>query len=281
MFKKKKILSTDLSTVIPHKTQVFLIIVHFGDPQPTTDLINTLLKGANIPHIVVVDHANLPYHHPSPQIQCIRPKENNGYFAGLQYGIDATNQYRPHDTDLYILCNNDLEMSPTTVEMIVEWWNAQGTTNTLAGPFIGALSLLSGRAHINSQKSIVTKPYIHGACIIAPYTLVAQLPLTKLFLYWEDVGLSLLAQSRGVVLRQIPSCDIRHEEEVDAPLSSEKLYYLVRNGAFILERYTGDVWSIYWFVINRMRFVYHSSMHTKKHALIVKALKDSWTMKID
>lgn len=257
MFTIKGGLSTDLSTIIPQRRSIIVIIVHFGSKKDTEKLVELLKGGTRPPDtIVVVDNTI----------------DNVGYIAGLRAGVLTSRKegYRPND--VLILLNNDLQVEPGFVSEVERWWSARGSDAMLAGPTIGRLSLFSGRTNIQGTKKrrLAQRRYVHGSCIVVERAFFDEISrLEDFFMYWEDVSMSFKAIAIGGSLEEIPITSIHHDDLIGA-LSDEKLYYLVRNGAYVLERATFP-WSIYWMIMNPIRYAYHRLL---KHAVISQALND-------
>ncbi len=278
MFMKNKSLSTDLSTSIPQTRSVFVIFVHFGKSETTHAAIQALLKGSVLPtSIVVVDHAEIALR-PISSVTIIRPNQNTGYMGGLEVGIATLKKLGATNNDVCILLNNDAFLSVGSLRAVISWWELHGGPLVLAGATAGYVSLFSGRAIIASGTKRRAKwmvPYIHGSSIVAEFGLFSSLRLpTELFLYWEDVALSMEVQGRGGRLAVIRNFHVIHND-AEGSISLSKLFYLVRNGAYVLERYTSLPWRVYWYGMNTFRMGYHFQRRGIRHATIVRALRNA------
>ena len=280
MFTNNERLSTVLSTGIPQRRSIYAIFVHFGSNDTTKAAIDSLLSGSTRPDsIIVVDHAESAFAYGDNGVIVIRPEINTGYFGGLQTGITHAVALGAKNNDLCILLNNDVVFARDSLESISHWWSSYGNVNTLAGASLGAVSLLSGRARIMSEQqissSLGTIPYVHGSCMVGEVGLFTSIEFpTSLFLYWEDVLLSMLVCKAGGSLRAIPGLQPIHDDQ-SSPVSPTKLYYMVRNGAYVLEVYTPVLWRLYWFILNTIRKAYHANMAGDKHAMVKRALRDA------
>lgn len=280
MFTNTESLSTVLSTGIPQKRSIYAIFVHFGSPEVTQKAIASLFAGTMRPsYIIVVDHAETLFVCKGDDVVIIRPEINTGYFGGLQVGIAHAVDSGAKKTDLCLLLNNDIVFEPHSLQTISHWWDVCGSSQVLAGASLGSVSLLSGRARIFSTKEVVKTwgviPYIHGSCIIGEFGLLTSLEIpVSLFMYWEDVLLSILVRQKSGVLRVIPSLEAIHNDRPSS-ISLSKLFYLVRNGAYVLETYSPSLWRVYWYIINTIRMAYHACMDGNKHRIIVRALRDA------
>jgi GT2 family glycosyltransferase len=278
MFIKNKTLSTDLSTSIPQRRSVFAIFVHFGLSDTTNAAIESLLEGSVRPHhIIVVDHAETAFHTTLPAT-VIRPDSNAGYMGGLQTGISRALLLGASEKDLCILLNNDVLIAKNGLEVVLNWWKVYGGALVLAGSMGGRVSLLSGKAVVTSVRKMGSRwnvPYVHGSSIIGEFGLFTsfELPL-PFFLYWEDVALSMMVLQRGGRLAAIPGFHTSHND-AEGPVSLGKLFYLVRNGAYVLERYTSLPWRVYWYGMNTFRRAYHIQLDGIKHVTVARALRDA------
>lgn len=278
MFMKNMTLSTDLSTSIPQTRSIFVIFVHFGSNEAIERAIASLRAGSIQPNqVIVVDHADVPLTTLDPSSIVYR-EPNTGYAAGLEAGIAQAGLLGAKLSDLCLLVNNDVVFKKNSLQDILEWWNVNGDAKVLAGASSGYVSLFSGKAHITSSSSgsyHAAIRYIHGSCMVAQYGLLSSVRLpSELFLYWEDVVWSMNLQKQGVVLRVFPSSPVSHND-TDTEVSDKKLYYLVRNGAYVLERYTSPVWRVYWYGMNTLRMMYHFISPRARHAHVLRALIDA------
>ena len=266
--------------MIPQVTTTFALTVHYGDPVPTRRLIGQLLGSTQVPdHIVVVNHADT-----GPVLLTAHPRvlvvsqENRGYMAGLAAGFTAVHE-KMNPQDIIIGMNNDVSLLPETIERVCQWWN-QHPQPALAGAKIGHVNMLTGRAHLPDGQArlapapptVLTLPYVHGSFLTARASIFAQLKLpTNLWLYWEDVVLSWRALQAGVPLKVLPDIGVTHRDEQDH-MSDEKLYYLVRSGAYAMRHDTSGIWKAYWRLMNLARQWYHRQAG---HTIIARALHDA------
>jgi len=90
-------------------------------------------------------------------------------------------------------------------------------------------------------------------------------------MYWEDILLSRRVQQAGWPLKFASSVQVKHSENQQAP-TGKHLYYLVRNGALFLEQETAWPTRSSWWVLNRLRRIYH---HARRTPVVSKALDDA------
>lgn len=276
MFIKRDAFSTELSTGIPQKRNVFFIFVHFGDPKVTDAAIASAIReDQRADHIIVVDHGGAPYK-TAHAVSVVRTKANKGYAAGLKEGVLYLGGLEPSSYDIVVLANNDVVLEKGARRRIIAWWEKNGSNRTLAGASWGYVSLVSGRSHIArniARRPSWSIPYIHGSCIVMEYGFAQNIAWpTELYMYWEDVVLSIIAVRNGASLRVISGLSVAHNDAVASP-PPQKVYYLVRNGAYVLERYTPLFWRVYWFAVNVVRWAYHRMVPAHGH--IARALRDA------
>lgn len=264
--------------MIPQIRKYFVITVHFGPSKITDSLLYSLGVGTELPDkVIVVDHATKAYSPPASNIsiQIIRPEQNEGYAAGINLAFGILVSQGANANDIVICLNNDVLVDKDSLKKIKDWWHTHPTP-ALTGSTVGILNLLTGRSKLISQmpphvtwwQSI----YIHGACIIAPLKICldAKALPENFFLYWEDVAFSQAIQKLGYKLTIIPNLNLSHPDA--RHVSDMQLFYLVRNGAWYLEHKLNFLGRIYWYLLNRLRYIHHSLRgHTHIKAALLAA----------
>ncbi len=278
--------------MFPHNRNLYVIIVHYGPSAQAAQTIAAVQESSLIPeHIVVVDHAKQPFQtDPHPRTTTIRPKQNEGYAAGINIGLGALAGRGIAASDTVVVMNSDVRVHRATFAGIASWW-ATHPGEALLGAVVlegkertglGYVNLWTGRTHLTSPSSRVASrhfwrlPYVHGAFFAAPYgalLAVGSMP-TAYFLYWEDVLLSALLQRHGVPPRVASSVTIDHHRHKSATAREQQLYYLVRNGALFLEHHTPRPWRAWWWVANRARLLYHT-LRPQRSEIVRRALYDA------
>ena len=260
--------------MIPQSRKIFGLTVHYGDPVQTRALVESLLRGLVTPeHVVVVDHDPSPFEYESDRVTVVRPETNAGYGAGIQTGLGVLISRRIDPMSIVVCINNDAQVSPTVLKHVSEFFDTQEVEG-LVGARMGVVNLITGRADVlqgQARQRMAFLPYIDGAFFAAPLRTLLQLQVpTDYFLYWEDVLLSLRAHQQHISLLHLPLKGFRHQELGTS--SPDKMYYLVRNGALVLETETPQPWRMYWWLLNRIRYLYHS---WTQHTDIAHALRDA------
>jgi len=292
MFTNNKILSTDLSTSIPQRRSIFAIFVHFGDISVTNTAITSIIGGTLRPdHIIIVDHTGLQRPaKPDGEVGLwddtkvsVISEPNTGYAAGLASGLILAGRLGAKKQDICLLLNNDISFAKESLGNIAHWWDLNGGQKMIAGAAKGYVSLLSGRAHImHTEKKIHwwNIPYVHGSCMVGEFGLFSSIFFpTSFFMYWEDVAISINIRKQLGVLAVIPGLGAVHNDN-EHVISSAKLFYMVRNGAYVLERFTPPWWRLYWYIMNTIRMMYHFSIQNPRHASIFRGLVDARASKL-
>jgi len=273
--------------MIPQNRKYFVIIVHHGNPQHTNVAITSLTSGRKAPHgIMVVNNGDKPYNVPATDhIWIVRPPRNYGYAAGLNVGLGALLAHGVTEHDIVVCMNNNIEVQADTLYKLARWWQTHPRPS-FAGvmvkegpgtvPGLGYINLLTGRSQLYRKPKKTTStshswlrmahlatqmPYVHGAFFAAPYGAFME---TKgipdhYFLYWEDALLSTRARRRGIPLQVARQVGVLHRRHQDSRNQTDRLYYLVRNGALFLEQETAWPWRRYWWLANRLRLMYHTA----------------------
>lgn len=281
----------------PQRRKHFVILVHHGSQKRTREALSSFLDCQMPPDkIIVIDHAKQPYHATQHDLcHIIRPQQNNGYAAGINIGLGVLIALSVEEDDIIIVANNDITVDPLALQKLRKWWQ-DNPADALLGTGIRedgktlsgtrCVDLLTGRTHLHSKdSSVVVKStsrfntklnYIHGAFFSAPYKVFLQakgMP-ESYFLYWEDVLFSHKVKQAGVPLLTTDIINITHQQHKNKKVSRDHLYYLVRNGALFLEKETPTPWRQYWWIFNRLRFIYHT-IRSHRDPVVKLALRDA------
>lgn len=259
----------------PQKPKYFIILVHFGSETVTFKSLKVLRAAApSDTEIILVDHAIKPFKPAEPQLHIIRPAENGGYGAGINVGLGVLLSQEAKLDDRVIAMNNDVEVMPKTFERVQEWFTGHPKP-TLGGPIIGTVNIRTGRAMPGTKRGRFS--YLDGAFLAAHYGTWLTLKgfHENYFMYWEDVDLSWRARRLGIAIEQIPDLGIRHSGR-KRPTTPEQLYYLVRNGAVVMEEMLPWPLTIGWHGVNALRRIYHHFQPTTpSRQLVRQALRDA------
>lgn len=277
MFTANKTLSTDLSTSIPQRRSIFVIFVHFGSSEATNRAVRSLLKGTVRPDGVIVVDNDGAFASAVP-VTVVRPGSNAGYAGGLREGISEALRLGAKEYDLCVLVNNDTVFEEDSLQGVLRWWDLHGSPMVLAGSAGGYVSLSSGRAIVSPKRRNTGKwdlPYVHGSSMVGEFSLFLKHKLpVSFFMYWEDVAFSMEIMKQGGLLAVISGFRVGHDDS-EGPVSLSKLFYLVRNGAYVLQTYTSIPWRAYWYGRNILRMMYHFQLGGLRHTTIARALRDA------
>lgn len=282
-----------------HQRKLFIIIVHYGDVAPLQRCLAALQSGTVLPDkIVVVDHSPRPQSLEVPNTRLVtimRPSSNDGYGAGLNFGIGALFNDRPEKSDIVVGMNNDVVVATDALAQLMTWWKknpkpalvgvvAKEGNRTVNG--FGRVNPWSGRAHLITKKHSLPltsyllpttfyPTYIHGAFMAAPWELLMKVKgmPENYFMYWEDVAFSWRVRAVGFPLRLAREVHIIHEAVALKGMSDDKLYYLVRNGVLCLTKEGPWLWRQWWRIHTRLRLWYH--VYRSKQPVVVRALRDA------
>ncbi len=281
----------------PQERKHFVILVHHGSSKVTRRALS-LLAGCHMPpdKIIVIDHAKQPFS-AAPHSSCriTRPQQNGGYAAGVNVGLGILISLNVKEHDIVTVANNDIKVNPLTLQRLRKWWQdnpadallgVSTTENNKTFSGGGHVDLLTGRTHLHDEafpaaakdfsEARAKLDYIHGAFFSAPYRVFMKtkgLP-EQYFLYWEDVLFSQKVKQAGILLLTTNTITVTHQQPRHNKNSSDHLYYLVRNGALFLEKETPFLWRQYWWLLNRLRLLYHS-LKPNHNATVKTALRDA------
>ena len=218
--------------------------------------------------IVLVDNAStVPVSTTWPEVRRIRCDRNLGFAGGANVGIGALD-----DVDAIALVNNDAVVEPGWLAPLVDALDADPSV-AAASPKIRFL----GRPVINNVGTILrpdwygidrgfdepddgrfdheedVEAWCGGAVLLrAEYLRECGLFDERLFLYYEDLELSLRGQDAGWRFRYIPSSVVEHEHSATAVSGSDFAeYYKERNRLLVVARHAP--WHlVVWFPIRHL-----------------------------
>lgn len=279
--------------MIPQKRRYLVIIVHYGDVGKTLEAVESLRVGSYKPDdVVVVDHGREKLDHNLflPAV-VVRPSSNGGWAAGVNVGLGALYGRGATISDIVVCMNNDVTVRPKTLGELKAWWDSHSYDAVVGGMVYergvvvvggGRVNLLTGRAKLftlkgpeNTSVSKERLDYIHGAFFSAPYGVFigcGGMP-EKYFMYWEDVFFGWKARRLGYKLQLAPLVIVDHDTSPTPAYSPDQLYYLVRNGALFMEKDLGAPVRWWWFLVNRVRLLYH--MVAGGNRVVREALRDA------
>lgn len=262
--------------MIPQIRKYFIVTVHYGSAEHTNRLLASIQKNTPLPDkIIVVDHAATSF---TPAVKnmplaIIRPGENSGYAGGLNTAAGHLYSSGARGQDILICVNNDVEFPADAMAAVARAY-AGKTRLGLWGPRGGTVNLLTGRATVGTSRTWPWhQTYIDGACFVVDLRtfFAAKGMPDQLFMYWEDVEFSRRVRASGHPVAVLPKLKVQHHPASHP--SSDKTYYLVRNGAWYLANQTPLPWRLYWRCANAVRQLVHVSI--THQADVVWALADA------
>jgi GT2 family glycosyltransferase len=272
----------------PQIKQINVIMVHFGDEKPLQRALKSLALGRRRPdNIIVIDHALSPLRLKDTAVRVVRPNINGGYGSGINIGLGTIYSMGVEKDDIVICMNNEVEVYEDTLEQLEKWWTINPTASLVGAVVeegtkivsgLGAVNLFTGRAdpYAESRRfKIGNLSYVHGAFFAAPYHVFLKtkgMPEDN-FLYWEDVAFSQNVSRASFPLRTALNVRVKHSHQKDVT-GDNRTYYLVRNGAIFMEHYLPQPLKQMWWLINRIRYAYHSVWEGHQSET-TKALKDA------
>ena len=231
--------------------------------------------------IVLVDNAStVPVSIPWADVRRVRCDRNLGFAGGANAGIGSFDSI-----DAIALVNNDAVVDPGWLEPLVRTLDAD--------PSIGAASpkiRFMGRDVINNVGTILrpdwygidrgfdepddgrfdqeedVEAWCGGAVLLrADYLRECGLFDERLFLYYEDLELSLRGQEAGWRFRYIPSSVVEHEHSATAVSGSDFAeYYKERNRLLVITRHaplTLALWYPLRFLVATASYAVHGQLH--------------------
>jgi GT2 family glycosyltransferase len=257
--------------------KISIVIVHYGSLANTTKCLASLEKLTFASHAqkIIIDNAGKEYAQPLEQkfqnTTVIRLPENTGFSGGNNAGIRYA--LKQHSPDMIVLLNDDTTVSPDFLQPL---WKAMVQTPR-AGALTPKIYFSAGREfHAESyqkkelgnilwyaggwldwkevvawhrgvdepdlgQHDVSSRiPFASGCCIALRPQALSEVGLLDddLFLYWEDVELSLRLKKAGWELWYEPRSVIWHDNAGSSGSGSQlHEYYQTRNRYIVGFRY--------------------------------------------
>jgi GT2 family glycosyltransferase len=192
-----------------------------------------------------------------PDVRVIRLGENRGFAGGVNAGVAEAVEA---GDELVLLLNNDAVVDPGFLEPLVEAVSAprvgavcsqileaDGRRIWYAGAAYDPRRGYQGRhtGYGDPPLPPTVAPYTTdracGGAMLVPKTVLEQVgPLDEdLFAYAEDVDWSMRARASGLEILVVPASIVRHRVSAatGGDSSPTSLYYALRNGIVVAERY--------------------------------------------
>lgn len=220
------------------------VIVHWGVPEPSVSLASWLSGQQEVDKVVVVanDRSPRPQSLP-PEVTWLLPRRNLGFAGGFEAAAAEIPGF-----DVYLLLNNDLELSPELLERGLAIL-ADPTVGIAAPALHNERGLWSGAGTVGRlafrprERGVGTgladAEWVAGAVMFIRAQCHQQVGFDqRYFLGFEDVDFCLRARRAGwrvVVDFSVPAW---HAGSATMP-SNGFLYYHVRNGLWFARRHGG------------------------------------------
>jgi GT2 family glycosyltransferase len=254
------------------KPSVHIITLTWNHREVTADFLRSI-SAIDYPaaHTILVDNASCDgtadyVRLEFPSVTVIENERNLGFAAGCNVGIRHAIEA---GADYVFLLNNDTQVEPNVVSVLVSWAEAHPRDGLLtplirhandgdqiwfAGSRRGRLTLdsrdfgpgRSERVPIGHSREV---DYVMGCAMFIRIDALCQVGLfdESFFMYHEDMDLSLRVQNAGYTLRYVPDASVRHLVEIstsDAP--PLRYYYKARSS---VRFYRKHVHGLHWAVI--------------------------------
>lgn len=250
---------------------ISIIVVNYNSAQLTTACLKSLahskLKGARFSVIVVDNGSSIPYKLPSSYnhfVTVIRSGANLGFTGGNNLGIHEA--IEENNSDFVVLLNNDATVAEDCIQKMLDKAvaneecglvspkiyftagreyheqsygnNQQGKVLWFAGGSIDWQNLLAfhrGVDEVDRGQMSATDAvdFATGCCVLIKREVLEKIGLLdkRYFLYFEDVELSMKAQSFGYKLLFCPEAVAWHDNagSSDGAGSVTHQYYQTRN----------------------------------------------------
>ena len=241
--------------------KVFIVIINWNNWPDVLECLESL-KNNDYPNyqVVIIDNGSKEKPEPpSPEIKIIYNEENLGFSGGNNIGIKYALE---QGADYVLLLNDDTIVSQDFLSKLVEIgesnekfgmigpkiyyyedknriWSAGGKINWLynKGEMKGYNEIDRGQY---DSPEIQETEYLTGCCLLVKRAVIEKVGLMPkdYFLYYEETDWSLKARRAGFQCVFVPEAKIWHKGSRSAVAgSSSYIYYHVRNGLIMAQRY--------------------------------------------
>jgi GT2 family glycosyltransferase len=258
---------------VTSKPKVYIVILTWGQRKVTADCLRSVLA-LDYPafDVVIVDN-NSPddtveyVRSTFPQVMVLENERNLGYAAGCNIGIRYALE---QSADYLLLLNNDTLVQPNLVNSLTSWaethpsdaaltplicyaddpkkvWFAGSNRNRLT---LDSEDFILGQAtqQIATEKDRQVD-YVMGCAIFIRAKVLRQVGLfdESLFMYYEDMDLSLRIQAAGYKLRYVPGSTVLHRVEAStADVKPLRYYYRARASVHFFRKH---VHGLHWLIV--------------------------------
>ncbi len=236
--------------------KLFVIVLHFGDPELTKKCLTTVIKKIRFDQLLVVNNSTKEFPIKSKNFKIIKTGKNLGYAGGMNVGINhALSKGATH----VLLLNNDILLENDFLTSLVKVFDDNKNAG-IVGPAIkfkknnktiydlgGEVNMISGRTRhyevgkiLNNSFRLVD--YISGCCMLIKREVFEKIGFfdEKFFLYYEDVDFCLRAKKAGFLIFVSPIVFISHKLSSSVGKSSNlAAYHQTISGLYFGEKHLG------------------------------------------
>lgn len=248
-----------------HKPQIYIIILTWNNWEDTAVCLGALPQLTYSSYqVVVVDNGSTDetvahIQDTYPNIHLIQNGRNLGFAAaaniGMQYALDQ-------QADYVFLLNNDAIVSPALLDELMEQVVNLADMGIVTPPLSyrddpQTLWFAGSKRHWLTLESVDFGPigprqhsdvdtchvvdYIFGTAMLIPTTVLQHVGLfdENMYLYYEDMDLSLRMQTAGYKLYYIPTSSVQHGVSGSTrTLSNMRYYYKARSSVIFFRKHT-------------------------------------------
>jgi len=263
-------------------SKIAIIILHWGDPKDTAELLQSLAKVREPAFKVFLIDQTLELDLELPDfVELVRPSGNLGFAGGNNLGLKKAID---EDYDYALLLNNDTVVPPEFLAKLTAVLESQPKAAAVAPTILysdppddvwfagGTLSLRRGEAwhhgvipsqlgqpggHLKMDQITATQPqlvsFLTGCCLLMRLDAMRQIGVLddRYFVYWEDADWCARATRLGYELYWQPQAQITHKVSSALGVNSPTyLYYIFRNNLLFVRKFVKWPWKLYaWSVL--------------------------------
>ena len=248
------------------KPSVFVIILNYNGKDMLPTCLSSVYRSdyVNI-KVVVVDNASTDGSFENARemfsgAHFIRNSANIGFSRGNNVGIRfALEKF----ADYIFLLNNDAEISPNTISLLIEAAEKDTSCGILspailrpennavwfAGGKINWLQMRCSHEFSIQSKDPYATQYVSGCAMLVKKEVFRKIGLfdERFFLYYEDADFSVRAKRNNFNLLIFPGAAVTHREQSNSK-NSQKTYWLVLSGLLFFKSSAPFVYKIWYFL---------------------------------
>lgn len=250
------------------KDCIYVILVNYKNASMTIDCITSIKQSSyDNYHIVVIDNASndgsylklVNEYCNDSYITIIEARENNGFSAGNNIGIDYAIK---NGADYIMLLNNDTVIDPLMITLL----HGKASPNTVTLPLMfyysepnkiwyagGEIDYKKGLIkHWGQDSKDIVKynkdkecSFMTGCCALISTNIINQVGLLDehYFMYGEDVDYSIRLQKSGVKILYAPAAKLWHKVGGSSVSSKLNIYYDTRNKLILMDKYNFPIYA--------------------------------------